>query len=108
MSRTAHSAHTDAAGGDDVDQIPPALITGGGLTGILTFLIVAFVRGWIVTAPTHREIVQIKDQQIADKDAQVVMWRAVGETSQAQMGELLEHSRVSVHLLQGIADKAQS
>ena len=87
-----------------MDGIPPALITGGGLTGVLTLLIVAFVKGWLVTSTTHREIVSIKDQQIADKDAQVVMWRAVGETSQAQMSELLEHSRVTVQLLQGIKD----
>lgn len=53
-----------------MDQIPPALLTGGGLTGVLTFLIIALVRGWLVPGSVHVE-------QLADKDAQIVrLWDA--------------------------------
>jgi len=54
-----------------VDAIPPALLTGGGLTGVLTFLIVALVRGWLVPGSVHSE-------QLADKDAQITrLWGTV-------------------------------
>lgn len=91
-----------------MDGLPPALLTGGGLTGVLALLILAFVKGWLLTAATHKEVVEIKDQQIADKDSQVVMWRAVGETSQAQTVELLEHARLATQLLTAIEARAKA
>jgi hypothetical protein len=72
----------------------------------------------LVTGAAHRRELADKDLQItrlesayrdrvADKDVQIVMWRAVGETSQAQTAEMLEHSRLSVQLLQAIERRAQ-
>lgn len=72
---------------------------------MLAALYYALLKGHLIVGANHREIVQIKDQQIADKDSQVILWRAVGETSQAQMGELLEHSRLSVQILRAIEAK---
>jgi hypothetical protein len=46
------------------------------------------------------------EKRIADKDQQVVLWRGVGESSQAQKEELLEHSRLTVQLLQAIKARA--
>jgi hypothetical protein len=91
-----------------MDGFPPALLTGGGIAGILTFLILAFARGWLLTAGQLQLLLSIKDQQIADKDSQVVMWRAVGETSQAQTVELLEHARLSTQLLTAIEARAKA
>ena len=41
-----------------MDGIPPALLTGGGLTGVLTLLIVAFIKGWLVVGSVHRDILR--------------------------------------------------
>jgi len=91
------------AGGDGVDfNIPPALVGGGSAAAMFAGLFWMLARDHLVTGPAHRRELAMKDQQIADKDTQIVMWRAVGETSNAQMLELLEHSRLSVQLLQGI------
>ena len=101
-----------------MDNIPSGLLTGGGITGILVFLFWLLATGRLVTGAAHlRElatkdtvITELKaehDKRVADKDAQIIMWRAVGETSQAQMAETLEHSRLSVQLLQAIEKRAQ-
>lgn len=67
----------------------------GGATALLAAVVWLILIGRLVP---RRQV----DALAADKDAQVAMWRAVAETSQAQMGELLEHSRMSVQLLQAI------
>lgn len=92
----------------DWSTIPPAVAAPAGVVGMLVALFYMLARGKLYTAKSHDEIVAIKDQQIADKDAQVVLWRAVGETSQAQTSELLEHSRLSVQLLKSIDARAQN
>ena len=101
-----------------MDNIPTGLLTGGGITGILILLFWLLATGRLVTGAAHlRELAtkdaqiaaneRMYDQRIADKDTQIIMWRAVGETSQAQMAETLEHSRLSVQLLQAIEKRAQ-
>ena len=51
-------------------EVPPALITGGGLTGVLMLLIVAFLKGWI-------HVGSIVDKLVADKDTQIArLWEA--------------------------------
>ena len=51
-------------------EVPPALITGGGLTGVLMLLIVAFLKGWI-------HVGSIVDKLVADKDTQISrLWEA--------------------------------
>lgn len=101
-----------------MDAIPPALLNGVGVVGLLVGIYWALITERLVTGAAHRRELAAKDQQIAanerghdqrvaDKDAQIVMWRAVGETAQAQMAETLEHSRLSVQLLQAIEKRAQ-
>jgi hypothetical protein len=70
-------------------------IIQGGATALLTLAVILVLTGRL----TPRSQVEALR---ADKDAQIAMWRAVAETSQAQMGELLEHSRMTVQLLQAI------
>lgn len=82
--------------------IPSGVAATGGALSMLAALYWGIYRGAIYTGKSHDEIVHIKDEQIADAKSQVVLWRAVGETSQAQMAELLEHSRMSVQLLSAI------
>jgi hypothetical protein len=109
-------------GGDEVDLPPPSLMNVFGPVAVVVSLLVGLfwmlARDHLVTGPAHRREIAEKDKQIADlkesheqrvadKDAQIVMWRAVGETSQAQMAETLEHSRLSVQLLQAIERRAQ-
>jgi hypothetical protein len=111
--------HAIARGDDDNMDIPPSLLNGVGVGVLLVILFYALVKEHLVTGPAHRREIASKDEQIrllgeahdkriADKDAQIVMWRAVGETSQAQMTETLEHSRLSVQLLQAIERRAQA
>jgi len=93
-------------GDGDVD-IPPALIQGIGASGLVVALFWMLAKEILVTGPAHRRELAEKDARIADKDAQIIMWRAVGETAQAQMAETLEHSRLSVQLLQALEKRAQ-
>jgi hypothetical protein len=85
-------------------MIPAGAFTAAGMFIALYY---ALMKGKLYTRRSHDEIVTIKDQQIADGKAQVVLWRAVGETSQAQMTELLEHSRMSVQLLTSIDSRSK-
>ena len=90
----------EAAGGDDVDQIPPALLTGGGLTGVLTLLIVAFIKGWIVVGNVHRE-------QLSDKDAQITkLWNTVESltTSVQKYAVSAETSAHALHAVERLAE----
>jgi len=104
-------------GDGDVD-IPPGLIQGIGVTGLVVALFWMLAKEVLVTGPAHRRELATKDEQIAevktnadlriaDKDAQVVMWKAAFETKDAQGMELLEHSRLSVQLLQAIEKRAE-
>lgn len=49
---------------------------------------------------------QINDLR-KDKDAQIVMWQAVAQTSQAQVAELMEHGRMSVGILESFDRRAE-
>jgi len=61
----------------DPSGIPPALLTGGGLTGTLALLIWAFIKGWIVVGNVHRE-------QLSDKDAQISqLWGTVNSLTES-------------------------
>lgn len=103
-----------------LDGIPIADIGAKGLVAITVLLVilgklVSSRRVDEVRADAQKRIDEVradKDAQItevrADKDAQIIMWRAVAETSQAQMAELLEHSRLTVQLLQSIEARAKA
>lgn len=110
-------APTLLRGDDDVD-LPPQLVGMAGPTVMLAGLFWMLARDHLVTGPAHRRELASRDAQIAalekahehrvaDKDSQIVMWRAVAETKDAQGTELLEHSRLSVQLLQAIEKRAQ-
>jgi hypothetical protein len=80
-------------------EVPPALWTGGGLTGVLTFLIVAFIRGWIVVGTVHRE-------QLSDKDAQITrLWSTVESLTEAvrKYAVSAETSAYALHQVEKIA-----
>ena len=114
----ATCAPTLLRGDDEVEQIPPALFNGVGVVGLLALAYWMLATGRLYTGASHREAMDAKneqiaevkanaDQRIADKDTQVVMWKAAFETKDAQGTELLEHSRLSVQLLQAIEKRAQ-
>ena len=92
-----------------LDGIPVANIGAGGLVAITVLLLLI---GKLVPARRVDEVRADAQKRIdeirADKDAQIIMWRAVAETSQAQMAELLEHSRLTVQLLQSIEARAKA
>ena len=92
----------------DLSQLPPEVVGGATASGMFAGLYWMLATGRLYTRSQHSEIVAVKDQQIADKDSQVVMWRAVGETSQAQTVELLEHARLSTQLLTAIEARARA
>lgn len=82
-----------------MDGIPPALLTGGGLTGVLAGLIWALIRGWLVVGSVHRE-------QLADKDAQITrLWNAFDSLSEAvrKYAVSAETSAYAIHQVEKIA-----
>jgi len=111
-------ASTLLRGDEEVEQIPLAWINAAPPAALLALLFWMLARDHLVTGPAHRREIAAKDvqiaaierlcdQRVADKDAQIVMWRAVGETAQAQIFELLEHSRFTVQLLKAIEQRAK-
>ena len=78
---------------------PTTIATGGGLTGVLTLLIVSFIKGWIVVGTVHRE-------QLADKDAQITrLWNAFDSLAEAlrRYAVSAETSAYALHQVEKIA-----
>ena len=95
-------------GDDEVEPIGPAAYGGvGAVITLLIFLYRALATGSIVTRREHENRIADKDKVIADKDAQIAMWKATADTKDAQNAELLEHSRLSVQLMQAIEARSR-
>lgn len=88
-------------GDDEVDAIPISLVGNG--VGVLTLL------GWLFWMLSTGRLVTRREHEnrIADKDAQIVMWRAVSETKDAQNHELLEQGRLSVQFMEALEERAR-
>ena len=83
-----------------MDGFPPALLTGGGLTGVLALLIVAFIKGWIHVGSVVERLIADKDKQISlQADTIVSLTESVrkyavsAETSAHAIHELEQISR---------------
>lgn len=88
-------------GDDEVDAIPISLVGPGvGILSPLVWLFWMLATGRLVTRREH-------ENRIADKDAQIAMWRASAETEAAQKAELLEHSRLSTQYWEVMAARAR-
>ena len=84
-----------------MDGIPPALLTGGGLTGVLTLLIVAFIKGWLVVGSVHRE-------QLADKDSQITrLWSTVDSLTDS-VRKYAVSAETAAYALHAVEKAAQS
>jgi hypothetical protein len=75
-------------GDDDVDAIPPALLNGVGVGGLLAVLFWMLATGRLVTRREHEGRIADKDQVIATqertiavKDSQLEKLAVVGETA---------------------------
>ena len=84
-----------------MDGIPPALLTGGGLTGVLTLLIVALIKGWVYVG-------SIVDRLIADKDNQITKLWAANESLTESVRKYAVSAETSAHALHEIEKRAAS
>jgi len=88
-------------GAEEVDSIPVSLIGNGvGVLSLLGWLFLMLSRGALVTRREH-------ENRMADKDAQIAMWRATAETNAAQRDVAQEHAGLSVQLWQAIEKRAR-
>ena len=71
-------------------DIPVGLGAFGGAFAMLVLLYLGLARGRIWVNSSVQALLEQYKLRVADRDTQIVMWRAVAETSQAQMRELLE------------------
>ena len=55
------------------------------VVSLCVLIVVAFFRGWIVPGPTHRQIVDDKNQQIADLTAANTTLMEFGRTTNAAL-----------------------
>jgi hypothetical protein len=84
-----------------VDGIPPSLLTGGGVLGLLSFTYVAFMRGWI-------HVGSMVDKLIADKDQQIVWLREANESLTESVRKYAVSAETSAHALHEIEKRAAS
>jgi hypothetical protein len=83
-----------------VDGIPPALLTGGGLTGVLTFLIIAFVKGWLYTS-------SVVDRFLHERDETIAFQRKTIEALTAATQEFAVTAHTSAYAIHAIELQAQ-
>lgn len=82
-----------------MDGIPPALLTGGGLTGVLGLLIFSFVKGWMVVG-------SVVDRLVADKDAQIGrLWETVDSLTES-VRKYAVSAETSAHALHELERRA--
>ena len=88
-------------GDDEVDAIPTGLLGQG--VGVLTLL------GWLFWMLSTGRLVTRREHEnrVADKDSQIVMWKATAETNAAQRDEAQEHARLSVQLWTAIEQRSK-
>ena len=95
-------------GDDAVDAIPPNLAFNAvGVLTLLGWLFWMIATGRLVTRREHENRVGDKDKVIADKDAQIVMYRGASETKDAQLSELLEQGRLSIQLMEALEERSR-
>jgi len=80
-------------------EVPPALITGGGLTGVLMLLIVGFIKGWI-------HVGAIVDKLVADKDAQISRLWAANDSLLESVRKYAVSAETSAHALHELEVRA--
>lgn len=84
-----------------MDGVPPALLTGGGLTGVLMLLIVAFLKGWI-------HVGSVVDKLVADKDTQIARLWAANDSLTESVRKYAVSAETSAHALHELEERAAS
>ena len=82
-----------------MDGIPPALFTGAGLTGVLSLLVVAFIKGWI-------HVGSVVDRLIADKDQRIKLQDATIESLLGSVRSYAVSAETSAHALHELEKRA--
>lgn len=77
-----------------LDALPPFVVPGG-LSGLVLALAWMVFTGKLVPARTH-------DRIVADKDAQIEIWRAAAEKAAGQRDELIEVARTAVAVMEAL------
>jgi hypothetical protein len=79
-----------------MDMLPLSFLDGAGVVSIAALVIVAYMRGWVVTPREHDEALRAlkaKDAQIAEKDKQLGYLAEVGRTVEQFTRGLQEQMR---------------
>lgn len=84
-----------------MDGVPPALLTGGGLTGVLMLLIVAFLKGWI-------HVGSVVDKLVADKDAQIARLWAANDSLTESVRKYAVSAETSAHAIHELEEISRS
>lgn len=80
---------------DVVTELPPSLINGGGITGVLVWLLWMLGTGRLITRQAHLEMRADKDELIATQAETV-------KEQREQLGHLTAVSDMSVRILESV------
>lgn len=79
-------------------ELIPELVRQTPLALLFILAIVGFMRGWWLTASSHKAIVAGYEQRVAEKDAALALahedvehWRGVAETNQKLVERAVNH-----------------
>lgn len=104
---------------DFLGGIPPALLDGVGVVGLIVLFAVLLASGRLVTGKAHDQAMQdLRDSHakaLEDRDRQIVDWRDAFRAEQAtntvttsQLDKLIEQGRTFVHLFDSLRAVTQT
>ena len=87
-------------------DIPAGLLTAGGPTGVLVFVVLLVLTGRLIPRAQHEDRVRDKDTQIANLAETVKVKDEQIRVRDEQVTKLLPNTDLTVRLLQGLAREA--
>ena len=85
-----------------LDAVPPQLLTGGGLAGLLTLAVWLILTGRLVPASMVDKIVQAKDAEISRLAEAHALEVQRGDLQAQHLGELLDYARTADQLIRSL------
>lgn len=77
---------------DPIQFISQPIIVQGGATGILLFVMISVLRGWLVPRTVLIDRMKDKDEIIARQDNEIIAWREAHRISEAGRAELKDQN----------------
>ena len=85
-----------------LDAVPPQLLTGGGLAGLLSLAVWLILTGRLVPRSTVDALLAGKDQEIARLAEAHALEVQRGDLQAEHLGELLEHARTTTQVIRSL------